>query len=110
MLSSETCWLQNSWTFPTRFSQVIVEDLEKEGGFDDAVQGVDAVLHTASPFHGNITTGIYEDLINPAVMGTKNVLSSIKKHGDKVKRVVVTSSFASGKLVSGIRFYSQSGE
>lgn len=77
--------------------QVIVEDLEKEGGFDDAVKGVDAVLHTASPFHGNVTTGIYEDLINPAVNGTKNVLKSIKAHGDKVKRVVITSSFAAGR-------------
>lgn len=33
--------------------KVIVEDLEKEGGFDEAVRGVDAIEHTASPFHFN---------------------------------------------------------
>lgn len=29
----------------------IVEDIAKKGGFDKAVQGVDYVLHAASPFH-----------------------------------------------------------
>jgi len=28
---------------------VIVEDVEQEGAFNEAVKGVDAVLHTASP-------------------------------------------------------------
>ena len=32
---------------------VIVEDIAKEGAFDEAVkvEGLEAVLHTASPFH-----------------------------------------------------------
>ena len=30
---------------------VIVPDIEKENAFDEAVKGVDGVLHTASPFH-----------------------------------------------------------
>ncbi|TKY86860.1 hypothetical protein EX895_004148 [Sporisorium graminicola] len=72
----------------------IAEDLEKEGAFDDAVKGVDAVLHTASPFHMNVEGDPRRTLINPAVNGTRNVLSSIHKHGSNVKRVVITSSFA----------------
>ncbi|SJX66594.1 related to GRE2-methylglyoxal reductase (NADPH-dependent) [Sporisorium reilianum f. sp. reilianum] len=72
----------------------IAEDLEKEGAFDDAVKGVDAVLHTASPFHFNIQGDPKRTLINPAVNGTRNVLSSIHKHGSNVRRVVITSSFA----------------
>ncbi|KAJ9477211.1 NADPH-dependent methylglyoxal reductase GRE2 [Pseudozyma hubeiensis] len=75
-------------------SYAIAEDLEKEGAFDDAVKGVDAVLHTASPFHFNVEGDPKRTLINPAVNGTRNVLSSILKHGSNVKRVVITSSFA----------------
>lgn len=77
-----------------KLSYTIAEDLEKEGAFDDAVQGVDAVLHTASPFHYNIEGDPKRTLVNPAVNGTRNVLSSIQKHGSNVKRVVITSSYA----------------
>ena len=34
------------------------------------------------------------DLVDPAVKGTKNVLSAVGKSLDTVKRVVLTSSFA----------------
>lgn len=34
------------------------------------------------------------DLVDPAVKGTKNVLSAVAKSLDSVKRVVLTSSFA----------------
>lgn len=76
-----------------RFSYVVAEDLETPGVFDDAVKGVDGVLHTASPFHMETEGKALTTLINPAVKGTKNVLASIAKEG-KVKRVVITSSFA----------------
>lgn len=80
--------------YSDNFNFIIAEDLEKEGAFDDAVKGIDAVLHTASPFHFNIEGDPKRTLINPAVNGTRNVLSSINKHGSDVKRVVITSSFA----------------
>ena len=32
---------------------VVVEDITKDGAFDEAVKGVDAIVHTASPFHYN---------------------------------------------------------
>jgi nucleoside-diphosphate-sugar epimerase len=34
-----------------RFELVVVEDITKDGAFDQAVMGVDAIAHTASPFH-----------------------------------------------------------
>lgn len=47
--------------------------------FDDAVKGVDAVAHTASPFY---TSNVKDpqELIGPAVKGTTGVLRSIQKH------------------------------
>ncbi len=36
-----------------RFELVVVEDITKDGAFDEAVKGVDAIAHTASPFHYN---------------------------------------------------------
>jgi len=75
-----------------RFSYVIVEDIEAEGAFDEAVKDVDAVAHTASPFHMHADEP--DEIIGPAVNGTVGVLRSIKAHGKNVKRVVVTSSLA----------------
>ncbi|KAI0260554.1 D-lactaldehyde dehydrogenase [Gloeopeniophorella convolvens] len=71
---------------------VVVEDITKEGAFDEVVQGVDLVEHTASPFHFKATHP--DDLIIPAVKGTVGILESVKKFGSSVKRVVITSSVA----------------
>lgn len=73
-----------------RFELVVVEDITKDGAFDDAVKGVDAIAHTASPFHYNSTNP--DDLIVPAVRGTTAILNSALKHGSNLKRVVLTSS------------------
>ncbi|KAI0262296.1 NAD(P)-binding protein [Gloeopeniophorella convolvens] len=75
-----------------RFELVAVEDITKEGAFDEAVKGVSAIAHTASPFHYNVTEP--EELIAPAVKGTTSILKSALKHGSTVKRVVITSSVA----------------
>ncbi|POY72851.1 hypothetical protein BMF94_4106 [Rhodotorula taiwanensis] len=75
-----------------KFEYVIVEDVEAPGAFDKAIKGVDAFLHTASPFHFNAPDP-YKDLINPAVNGTLNALKSAKSE-PSVKRVVITASFA----------------
>ena len=50
-------------------------------------------LHTASPFHFNVTD-VQKQLLDPAIIGTTGVLKSIKKHAPSIKRVVITSSFA----------------
>lgn len=75
----------------------LVEDIAQEGAFDKAVVSeppFEAVIHTASPFHFNVTD-VKKQLLDPAIIGTTGVLKSIKKSGPTVKRVVVTSSFAS---------------
>ncbi|KAK9841363.1 hypothetical protein WJX74_004546 [Apatococcus lobatus] len=69
-------------------------DLLKPGSFDEAVKGADYVFHTASPFVAGKPEDPEEFFVKPAVEGTKNVLSSVLKHKDTVKRVVITSSFA----------------
>lgn len=74
------------------FEYVVVGDIDKEGAFDDAVKGVDAVIHTASPV--KLDPERPSDVIEPAVKGTQGILDSILKHGPTVRRVVITSSTA----------------
>jgi len=75
-----------------KFEYVIVEDIGDDNAFDEAVKGVDAIAHMASPFHFNADEP--EELIRPAVNGTVGILKSAKKNNPKVKRVVITSSVA----------------
>jgi len=78
------------------FSYVIVKDIAAEGAFDEAVKTdppLGAVLHTASPFHFNVTDN-KKDLLDPAVDGTTSILKAVHKSAKSVKRVVITSSFA----------------
>lgn len=92
----------------------IVPDIAQPDAFDQAVVSdppFEAVLHTASPFHFNVTdvqkvSAYYrpwlvlensltrQDLLDPAVIGTTGILKSIKKNAPTVKQVVITSSFA----------------
>ncbi|KAK5132806.1 hypothetical protein LTR08_008607 [Meristemomyces frigidus] len=81
----------------------IVEDIAQEGAFDQAVVSdppFEAVIHTASPFHFNVTD-VQKQLLDPAIIGTTGILKSIKKSAPLVKRVVITSSFAS--IVDGFK-------
>ncbi|KAA8910670.1 hypothetical protein FN846DRAFT_938130 [Sphaerosporella brunnea] len=80
-----------------KLDYVIVPDIAAAGAFDKAVQSeppFEAVLHTASPFHFRVTD-IRKDLLDPAINGTTGILHAIKKYAPSVKRVVITSSFAS---------------
>ncbi|RSH88685.1 methylglyoxal reductase (NADPH-dependent) gre2 [Saitozyma podzolica] len=74
------------------FDYVLVDDITREGAFDEAVKGVDAVAHTASPV---VMSGAVEpkELLDPAIKGTTGVLESIEKVNPGIKRVVITSSF-----------------
>ncbi|KAI0733665.1 NAD(P)-binding protein [Fomitopsis betulina] len=85
---------------------VIVEEITKSGAFDDYVQDVDAIEHTASPYHFKAEDP--DELIIPAVHGTTRILESALAHGTRVKRVVVTSTCASVLTVqSEPRVYSE---
>ncbi|KAH9825041.1 hypothetical protein DFH28DRAFT_14142 [Melampsora americana] len=78
--------------FKDNWSFVIVEDVEKPHGFDEAIKDIEGICHIASPFHLNVKDP-YQDFINPAVNGTLSILRSAQ--ATNVKRIVITSSFAS---------------
>jgi nucleoside-diphosphate-sugar epimerase len=65
-------------------------DLLKEGSFDAAAKGCDAVFHMASPFTFRFKDP-QNDLIKPALQGTKNVLNAASRSGT-VRKVILTSS------------------
>ncbi|KAK0487355.1 D-lactaldehyde dehydrogenase [Armillaria novae-zelandiae] len=72
---------------------VAVGDISQSGALDDAVKGVDAIIHTASPVH--LSADDPSELIDPAVKGVEGVLkSALKNSGDSLKRIVITSSCA----------------
>ena len=68
-------------------------DLVQEGSFDQSISGAQIVMHTASPFFLDDSNDPQKNLVDPAVNGTKNVLSAVNKT-DSVTRVVLTSSIA----------------
>lgn len=85
-------------TFEGRL-QLVVADLTKPGSFDAAVDGCDAVLHVASPV--NINPRDPDDVIRPAIEGTRNVLNAALREArrrgatsEAPYRVIVTSSDA----------------
>ncbi len=67
-------------------------NLLKEGSFDEAAEGCDSIIHLASPFTLRFKDAQTE-LINPALLGTQNVLNAASK-SSTVKKVVLTSSIA----------------
>ena len=67
-------------------------DVGQEEAFVEHVKDVDAIAHTASPFHMRAIEP--EELIKPAVEGTLSVLKAAAAHGRGVKRVIVLSSTA----------------
>ncbi|CDW91338.1 nad dependent epimerase dehydratase [Stylonychia lemnae] len=72
--------------------ELVEADLMNAQSLDSAIQGMDFVIHTASPFPGEKPKDENE-IIKPAVEGTMAVVRAVHKY--KVKRVVITSSVAS---------------
>lgn len=70
--------------------QFFEADLLKEGSYAKAMEGCEVVFHTASPFKLNIKNP-QKELVDPAKLGTKNVLEQAS-NTNSVKRVVLTSS------------------
>ncbi len=66
-------------------------DLAEDAGWTEAMEGIDAVLHTASPFP-LASPKDENDLIVPAVEGTLRALRAAQEAG--VTRIVLTSSVA----------------
>lgn len=67
-------------------------DLSADDGWADAMDGVDVLMHTASPFPLEQPKN-EDDVIRPAVDGTLRALRAAKDAG--VNRVILTSSAAS---------------
>ncbi|KAH8645393.1 hypothetical protein BX600DRAFT_556213 [Xylariales sp. PMI_506] len=86
---------------------VIVPDVARPDAFDIAVVSeppFEAVIHTASPFHFNVTD-VQKELLDPAIIGTTGILKAIVRSAPSVKTVVITSSFGAivSPLISGFR-------
>jgi len=67
-------------------------DLLENGSYAEAMKGCELVYHTASPFTSKIKDP-QTDLVDPALLGTRNVLEQANKT-ESVKKVVLTSSCA----------------
>lgn len=83
-------------------------DLEKDSGWDSALDGIDVLMHTASPFP-LASPKDENELIRPAVDGTLRALKAAKNSG--VKRIILTSSMAAiygRELPAGASEYDES--
>lgn len=85
--------------FSSQLSFAVVPRIAEEGAFNDAVRGVDGIIHTASPSTTQAESNV-RDIISPAIDGTRGLLTSAWKYAPKVQRVVITSSFAAMMDVS----------
>lgn len=71
--------------------EFVTLDLMDDAGWAEAMKGIEAVIHTASPFPGAATDS-EDEVIRPAVEGALRALRAARAAG--VTRVVLTSSMA----------------
>ena len=79
-----------------KLDYVVVEDIADPTAFDEVIKSdppFEAVIHTSSPFHYNVTD-LKKDLLDPAIIGTTGILKAIKNNAPTVKRVVSFLSLA----------------
>ncbi|KAI9508891.1 NAD-P-binding protein [Russula earlei] len=76
-------------SFGDRFATAVIDDLITSD-LSDAVKGVDAVIHVASPLSSGGTAQL---VLDSAISGTNRVLEAVLAAG--VKQLVVTASIAS---------------
>jgi nucleoside-diphosphate-sugar epimerase len=80
-----------------RLSFLHISDITIDS-FEEAVQDVDGIIHVASPVHFKVPNP-EKDLLLPAINGTTRTLQAAHEYNkinqNKIKRVVITSSFAS---------------
>jgi dihydroflavonol-4-reductase len=72
--------------------ELVAADLTQPNAFDAHVQGMDCVMHTASPYALDVADP-QRDLVDPAVRGTESMLAACAA-APSVRRVVLTSSMA----------------
>ncbi|KAH6890869.1 D-lactaldehyde dehydrogenase [Coprinopsis sp. MPI-PUGE-AT-0042] len=81
-------------SYGNKIELAIVPDMTKDGAWDEAIQGVQAVEHTATPISLENQKPNPADFVEPAVAGTVRILESALKYKSDIKRVVITSSLA----------------
>ncbi|KAL4806558.1 hypothetical protein BDV18DRAFT_159729 [Aspergillus unguis] len=79
--------------YKDRLEFVQIDDFQNPGDLTHAVNGVDGIVHTASPFT-YATTNNEAELILPAINGVKAVFAAAAASTPPIKRIVLTSSFA----------------
>ncbi|TXT07349.1 hypothetical protein VHUM_03069 [Vanrija humicola] len=72
---------------------VVVVDISEPSAFDQAVVGIDAVVHAASPVITNYE-GDPDDIVLPAVKGVTHLLDALARVNPDIKRFVQISSVA----------------
>ncbi|XP_018019838.1 phenylacetaldehyde reductase [Hyalella azteca] len=91
---------------PKHGLELVEADLVRDDGWDKAMEGVYAVMHTASPFPPIGADVKEEAIFRPAIEGTRRVLAAAANAG--VKKVVVTSSIIAvvgkGGIVKGKKY------
>ncbi len=80
--------------------ELIAADLLQPASFNDAMEGCEVVIHTASPFMVSGIKDPQRQLVDPALEGTRNVLTAANRTAS-VKRVVLTSRPSSGLRPAG---------
>lgn len=81
----------------TQLMFAIVPDMSAVGAYDDAVRGVDFIIHAAAPVHTNQDSTpskeLLEDVfVTASVNGNLGILKSANEKGKTVRRIVMTSS------------------
>lgn len=76
-----------------------MEDIVAPGAFDEAVKGVDGVIHCAAPLSPADPLSDPAENIDPAVEGTLGILRSAH-NATGIKRVVLTSSVVAARDLS----------
>jgi len=77
----------------SQYEHFVVSDITLPSAFDEAVKGVHAIIHTASPVDFKLKT--LDAFLGPAVGGNISILNSARDvAGPQLKSFVVTSSIA----------------
>ncbi|KAG7286016.1 hypothetical protein NEMBOFW57_008313 [Staphylotrichum longicolle] len=76
------------------YDVVVVPEMEPEGAFDQAVRGVDAIVHMSSPLTFSPNP---KEVVPPAVNGATSILRSALRE-PKIRRFVFTSSSTATSL------------
>jgi len=84
--------------YADRIDFVIVPDITAPDAFSNVLDGVDYILHLASPIAGSIKK---EEMFPPALEGTLSILRSAKGMGS-IQKVVITSSSLALEPLDGV--------